>query len=72
LGICHRPRYASDATCVLDGMEPVALEGCEAAGRGFDLEAAEHGEATAHHLGGDGDGAPSDQVCTAARETKGN
>jgi hypothetical protein len=47
-------------------MKPVALKGCEAAGGGFDLEAGEHGEATADHLGGNGDGAPTDEISGTA------
>ena len=34
------------------------------------LDAGEHGELTAHHIGRDGDGAPSDEVCGATCEAE--
>lgn len=34
------------------------------------LDAGEHGELTAHHIGRDGDGAPADKVCRTTCEAK--
>ena len=72
LRICNRSRDASDATCALDRCKPCLLLWPDAACGCLDFDAGEHGEPGADHGRGDGDGAPSDQVCTAARETKGD
>ena len=70
--ICNRSGNASDATSATDGLQPVLLGWCDAADGGLDLDAGEHGELLAHHVGGDGDGAPADQVSAAACEAEGD
>jgi len=72
LRICNRPSHPSDATCSLDRCKPCLLVWPDAACGCLDLNGREHGEPGADHLRGDRDGAPADQVCTAARETEGD
>lgn len=71
-GISHAARHAGNATSTADDAEPCLLLRAKAAGGGLHLDAAEHGQSGAHHVWGDGDRAPADQVSGAASEAKGD
>ena len=68
--ICDGASDACDATGLLHSVEPCVLLRADAAGGCLYLDAGEHGDLTAHHVGRDGDGAPADQISGATGEAE--
>lgn len=60
--ILNRSCNSCDTTSAANHMEPVLLFWCGATFRGFDLDAGEHRNLLANHVGRDGDGAQADQI----------
>ena len=60
--ILYRPCNSCDTTSASDHVEPVLLLWCGATFGGLDLDAGEHRNLLANHVGRDGDGAQANQI----------